>query len=67
MEYIDSTCFTSKPQIDIRATELVGLCDTRQELVGRHLKLNEAEWIVDSASDIGDGWWRLRLTPPPVD
>lgn len=63
-QWIKGRTVPSVPYLDIKASELAGLGSDRLSFVGRAVRLNDDEMVVDSVSDIGEGWWRLRLIPP---
>lgn len=54
----------ARPWVDLKSSELADISDQRRPLVGRSVRVNGVPLVIDSVSDIGDGWWRLRLTQP---
>jgi hypothetical protein len=62
-DYLDATVHPGHPQVDVKAS-MVGDLGDRQSMVGRSMRYGETEFIVDSVSDLGDGWWRFRLISP---
>ena len=63
---LKATITPARSHVDIKAI-MIGDLGERRSFVGRAMRCGEAEFIVDSVSDIGDGWWRLRLIPFSAD